>query len=75
MYIKSDIYMDKNGKDTKQTRHIARKMYFLRNGEKCNFYKTLWCEGGLQLADIGIKNVMEDELNTILGYDMVRLQN
>ena len=28
------IYMDKNGKDTKHNRHIARRVHFLRNGEK-----------------------------------------
>ena len=32
---KSDISMYKNGKDTKQIRHIARIMHFVRNGEKC----------------------------------------
>ena len=31
---KSAMCMDKNGKDTKQTRNIARRMHFLRNGEK-----------------------------------------
>ena len=31
---KSAICMAKNGKDTKHTRHIARKMSFVRNGEK-----------------------------------------
>ena len=30
---KSDICMDKNGKDTKHTRHIARRMHFVRNEE------------------------------------------
>ena len=27
--------MAKNGKDTKHTRHIARRIHFVRNGEKC----------------------------------------
>ena len=31
---KSDMCMAKNGKDTKHTRHIARIMHFVRNGEK-----------------------------------------
>ena len=26
------IFMAKNGKDTKHTRHIARRMHFVRNG-------------------------------------------
>ena len=35
----------------------------------------MWCEGGLQLTDIGTKNGREDELNTILGHVMLRLDN
>ena len=31
---KSAMCMAKNGKDTKHTRHIARRIYFVRNGEK-----------------------------------------
>ena len=49
--------MAKNGKDTKHTRHIARSMHFVRNGENNKMQKIDWCEGGLQLADIGTKNV------------------
>ena len=44
---KSDIYMSKNGKDTKHTRHIAKSMHLVRNGEKCKMHKIDWCEGGL----------------------------
>ena len=29
---KSAVCMAKNGKDTKHTRHIARRMHFVRNG-------------------------------------------
>ena len=32
--IKSDNCMAKNGKDTKHTRNIARRMHFVMNGEK-----------------------------------------
>ena len=32
---KSDVFMANNGKNTKQTTHIARSIYFLRNAEKC----------------------------------------
>ena len=55
--IKSAMCIAKNGKDTKHTRHIARRMNFVRNGEKCNMHKIDWCDGGLQLAYIGTKNV------------------
>ena len=30
LYSKSAICMDKNGKDTKHTSHIARRMHFLK---------------------------------------------
>ena len=67
--------MDKNGKDTKNTRHIARRMNFVRNGEKCKMQKIDWCEGGLQLADIGAKNVSELDITPRMKYIMVRLEN
>ena len=72
---KSAICMAKNGKDTKHTRHISRRMHFVRNGEKCNMHKIYWCEGGLQLSDIGTKNVSEPELTQRMKYIMVRLEN
>ena len=34
-----------------------------------------WCEWGLQLADTAIKNVGENELNHIMKYNMVRIDN
>ena len=67
--------MDKNGKDTKHTRHITRIMNFVRNGEKCKMHKIDWCEGGLQLVDIATKNVDEHELTQRMKYIMVRLDN
>ena len=50
---KSAMCMAKNGKNTKHTRRIERIMHFVRNGEKCKMQKIDWCEGGLQLADLG----------------------
>ena len=41
---KSAMCMAKNGKDTKHTIHIARRMHFVRNGDKCKMYKIYWCE-------------------------------
>ena len=72
---KSAMCMAKNGKDTKHTRHIARRMHFVRNGEKYNMHKIDWCEGGLQLAYIGTKNVSEPNLTPRMKYIMVRLEN
>ena len=67
--------MAKNVKDTKHTRHIARIMHFVRNGEKCKIHKIDWFEGGLQLAEIGTKNVSEPYLTSRMKYIMVRLEN
>ena len=41
--------MAKNGRDTKHTRNIARRMHFVRNGEKCKMHKIEWCEGGFRM--------------------------
>ena len=38
-------------------------------------HKIDWCEGGLQLADIGTKNLSEPDLTPIMKYIMVRLEN
>ena len=45
------------------------------NGEKLNFHKIDWCEGGLQLAYIATNNVGGDDLNPRIKYIMVRLYN
>ena len=72
---KSAMCMAKNGKDTKHTRHITSRMHFVRNGEKCKMNNIDWCEGGLQLAEIGTKNVSESDLTPRMKYIMVRLEN
>ena len=66
--------MAKNVKDTKHTRHIARIMYFVTNGEKCKMHKIDWCEGGVQLSDIGTKNVGEPDLKPRIKYIVARLE-
>ena len=63
---KSAMCMAKNGKDTKHTRNIARIIHFVRNGEKCKMQKIDWCEGGLQLEDIGTNNISEPDLTPSL---------
>ena len=73
--IKSSMCMAKNGKDTKHTRYISRIFHFVRNEEKCNMHKIDWCEGVLELADIGTKNVSEPDLTQRMKYIMVRLDN
>ena len=72
---KSAMCMAKNSRDTKHTRHIARRMHFVSNGEKCKMHKIDWCEGGLQLADIGTKNVSEYYISPRMKHIMLILEN
>ena len=72
---KYTMCMVNNGKDIKHTRHIARRMHFVRNGEKCKMQKISWCEGGLQLEDIGTNNVSEPDLTPRMKYIMVIIEN
>ena len=72
---KSSMCMAKNGNDTKHTRHITRRMYFVSNGEKFKMHKIDWCEVVLQLADIVTMNVIEPSLTPRMKYIVVRLEN
>ena len=72
---KSAMCMAKNGTYTKHTRNIAKIIHLVRNGEKCKMHNIDWCEGDLQLADIGTKNVIEPDLTPRMKYIMVRLEN
>ena len=72
---KSAMCMANNGKDNKHTRHIARRMHFVRDGEKCKMHRIDWCEGGLQLAYIGTKNVSEPDITPRMKYIMVIIEN
>ena len=72
---KSAICMSKNGKNTKHSRHIEKRMHFVRNGEKCKMHTIDWCEVGLQLEDIGTKNVSEPDRTPRLKYIMLILEN
>ena len=75
LYSKSAMCMDKNGKDTKHTRHIARRIHLIRNAEKCKMHKIDWFLGGLQLKDIGTKNESKPDLRPRMKYIMVTLYN
>ena len=72
---KCAVCLDKNGKDTKHTRHIARRVHSERNVEKSKIHKIDWCKGGLQLEYIVTKNARENDLNPRIKYIMVRLKN
>ena len=65
--------MANNDKDTKHTRHIARRMHFVRNGENGKIHKIDWCEGGLKLAEIATNNVGDPYLTPMMKYIIIRL--
>ena len=69
------VFIAKNGKDTNHTSHIARRLYFVSNGENCKMHKIDWCKGGLQLSYIATKNVVEHDLTPRMKYIMVILDN
>ena len=72
---KSAMCMAKNGNYTKHTRNIARRIHFVRNGEKCKMHRIDCCEGGLQLEDIATKTFGEHDLTPRIKYIMVKLEN
>ena len=67
--------MAKNSKDKNQKRHIARRVNFVGNGEKCKMYKVKWCDEGMKLAEIATNNGVKIYLNPRMKYIMVRLDN
>ena len=75
LYSKSYMCMANHGKDTKHTRHIARRMHLVRNGEKYKMHRINWCEGGLQLEDIATNNVGENYVTSRMKYIMIILEN
>ena len=72
---KSAVCMANNGNNTKHIRQIYRIIKLLRNGEEFNLHKKVWCEGCIQLSEIGTKDVVEYGLNPRLGYTMAILEN
>ena len=73
--IKSAVCMAKNGRDTKHTRQIYRRIHFVINSEKCKQHNIDCCEGGMKLADIATDNVGDNYLNPRMKYITVMLDN
>ena len=69
------VCISNKGKDTKHTKHIARRVKSVRNSEKYKINNIKWCEEGLKLADMATKNVGENYLNPRMKYIMLRLDN
>ena len=72
---KCAVCMANNSKYNKHTSYIARRIHFVRNGEKCKMQNIDWCEGDLELVDIATNNVGEQDLTPTMKYIMVRLDN
>ena len=72
---KSAMWMDNNCKDNKHTRHIARGIHFLRNGEKFKMHKIDLFDVGLKSEDITTNNVGEHDLTPRMKYTMVIIDN
>ena len=72
---KSAVCMSNNGNYTKHTRHISRRVNFVRNGDKRKIHNIYWYEGGLHLSYIANNNVGKNDLNTRMKYIMVSLEN
>ena len=72
---KFTVCMANNDKYNNHTRHIARRVPFVRNGEKCKYHNIGWFEGGLQLTDFATRNVGEHDLNPRMKYIILKLDN
>ena len=67
--------MNNNGKDTKHTRRIARRVNFVRNSENCKMHNIEWYEVDLQLVEIVIKNIEYNYLNSRMKCIVVSLDD
>ena len=65
----SAIAMAKHAKDTKHTRHIARRLHYVREGEQQSRFSLSYIPAEKQLADIGTKALSEEDMNS--RYDII----
>jgi len=70
---KSAIAMGKSFKDTKHTRHIARRFHYVREGEQQGRFKIQYIDNSLQFSDIGTKNTTIDDLESRMKFLMVKV--
>ena len=75
LYSKSAVFMAKNDKYNKHTRHIYRRINFMRNDENGRMNNIEWYEDGLQLAKIATNNVGETNLSPRIKHILVRIYN
>ena len=65
--------MGMNDKQTKLTRHIARRFHYVREGVKSGLHKLYWIPKDHQLADILTKTQAATLINPHLHRAMFRL--
>ena len=70
---KSAIAIGKSFKDTKHTRHIARRFHYVREGEQQGRFKIQYIDNSLQFSDIGTKNTTIDDLESRMKFLMVKV--
>ena len=67
----SAIAMSKNSRDSKRTRHIERRVHYVRQGQGTGMHSLEYVPADLQLADIGTKNLSAQDLDPRLNYIQV----
>ena len=67
--------MTENEKDTKRTRHIARRIHYVRNGQLLGAHILNYIPADLNLADPGTKNLGADQLDPRMSHVMVQLDH
>ena len=67
--------MAQNDKDTKHTRHIARRVHYVRNGQQEGAHNLTYIPADLNLADPGTKNLGCEELEPRMNYIMIKVDS
>ncbi|MGH7954596.1 MAG: reverse transcriptase domain-containing protein, partial [Gloeomargaritales cyanobacterium] len=68
------ISMSKTLKDTKRTRHIDRRVHYVRRGSEAGHHTLTHLHADFQLADNGTKNLAHYEAAPRLAYFMIQVQ-
>ena len=67
----SALIIGKNNKDTKRTRHIQRRIHYVRDGIASGAFEGHKTEGERNPADVETKNLARDTLD--VHYDVIHV--
>ena len=67
----SALIIGKNNKDTKRTRHIQRRVHYVRDGIASGAFEGYKIGGDFNPADVGTKNLTKDALD--VHYDVMHV--